>query len=198
MNDVYYHIYNRGAHKEAIFLDDFDYQRMLKLLYIANSENAFEIRNLSDINFFEIDRGSNLVEIVAYCLMPNHFHIALKVTDVSHPENITRFLRKLCTGYTNYFNLKYKHSGTILQGASKKKPVFTKDHLDILINYIHLNPFNLDNPSLSKDYKIDHLEDAMKKCARYEYSSYKDYLSVPRQQSKIIASGCVTSVSSKP
>jgi len=184
-----FHVYNRGAHKAAVFLDSSDYWRMLRLLYIANNEEPFEMANLKTKDFFSIKRRHRLVDIFAYCLMPNHFHIALKLQDVSHPGNLTRFMRKLCTGYSNYFNKKYDHSGTIWQGPFKKKDVFDQNYGDILVNYIHFNPyFGIKEPNLTKEARADHLGRAMAYSRAYVYSSFQDYLGEERLQSTILSS----------
>ena len=101
-----YHVYNRGAHKAPIFNDPMDYDRFLCLLYLANSSKSFEFRTIeSDI--FQISRPSTLVDICAYCLMPNHFHLALHEKE---DRGIERFMKKLCIAYVMYYNLKYGHS----------------------------------------------------------------------------------------
>ncbi|MEK7501464.1 MAG: transposase [Patescibacteria group bacterium] len=187
MQEVYHHIYNRGAHKAVVFNDTSDYWRMLKLLYIANNTEPFEIANIREKDIFSIKRKSSLVDIVAYCLMPNHFHIALKLQDVSHPEKaLTSFMRKLCTGYSNYYNRKYDHSGTIWQGPFKQKDVYTKDYIETLIPYIHLNPYGIKVPDMTKEARAEHMTEAIEYSKNYEFSSYKDYLGESRQQTSII------------
>lgn len=140
MQEPYNHIYNRGAHKLPVFIDEMDYFRMVRLLYIANSVKPFVIRELPE-DIFTVDRGETLVHVVAYCLMPNHIHIALKKKPSENPYNISIFMRKLMTGYSNYFNTKYRHSGTIWQGAYKEKTAYDTDYINTLINYIHLNDY---------------------------------------------------------
>jgi len=196
MQEVYHHIYNRGAHKAAIFHDAFDYWRMLKLLYIANNTEPFEINNLGEKNIFSIERKCPLVDIISYCLMPNHIHIALKLREetppdsnreVSPPENpITRFMRKLCTGYSGYYNRKYDHSGTIWQGPFKEKGVYDEDYIRTLIRYIHLNPYSIKEPHMTKEARAEHLDESIAYCKQYEYSSFKDYLGEVRQQTPIL------------
>lgn len=184
-NNVYHHIYNRGAHKAAIFLDGGDYYRMLKLLYIANNDEPFVISRLPE-NIFTIERKKILVDIIAYCLMPNHIHIALKKTNTDQCgqwDNITKFIHKLTTGYSAYFNKKYNHSGTIWQGSYKEKTVYDGLYIKTLIDYIHLNPADLKHESVSKNAsKSEKLDFAM----NYEYSSIKDYEGISRPQSAIL------------
>ncbi len=186
----YYHIYNRGAHKNPMFLDAFDYWRMLKLLYISNNTKPFNISDIGEKNIFEIDREDTLVDIVAYCLMPNHIHIAIKSkTDLKNDPGISKFMQKLCTGYSMYFNKKYDHSGTIWQGSYKKKISDDEiEYMKTLINYIHLNPYGIKEPEMTKEARKEHPEEAWAYSLNYEYSSLKDYLLEvkPREQKPIL------------
>lgn len=181
-DEIFHHVYNRGAHKANIFLDNLDYIRMIKLLYIANNDEPFILSRLPE-NVFAIDRKKVLVDIVAYCLMPNHIHIALKkrTPGKSPPrDNMTIFIHKLMTGYSSYFNIKYSHSGTIWQGAYKEKPVYDETYIQTLINYIHLNPCDLIDPLKNT------LEARVDFAINYEYSSLKDFNGVIRPQSAIL------------
>jgi putative transposase len=180
-----HHIYNRGAHKAEIFRDHLDYERMLKLLHIANNDEGFELRKMPE-NVFAIERKNPLVDIVAYCLMPNHIHIALKLRNEHGNYGVSRFMQKLATGYTNYFNIKYDHSGTIWQGSYKEKIAFDEKYAQILINYIHLNPFGIKEPGITKEARLERIEDAIKYSCAYEYSSLRDYLGMNRLQSSIL------------
>jgi len=174
MQSIYYHIYNRGAHKAPVFNDTGDYWRMLKLLYIANNTEPFEIREIErrHADIFSVEKKQVLVDIVAYCLMPNHFHLILKAAEAEHPQladvqlpqkikhpfsAISRFIHCVCTGYSNYFNRKYDHSGTIWQGEFKEKEVFDQDYMKTLINYVHLNPYSIKEPHMTKEARTEHL-----------------------------------------
>jgi len=179
----YYHIYNRGAHKAKCFIDAVDYRRFLNLLYLANDTKPVRISDLNPSKIYEQKRNDTLVEIIAYCLMPNHFHILLREkTECSK----TKFIQKLCTGYSMYYNKKYSHSGIIFQGSYKFKLVNTDDYFRYLIQYIHLNPFGIEEPELMKTAKLRYLQKAIKYSKKYEYSSYKDYCGVHRAQSVIL------------
>jgi putative transposase len=111
----YYHIYNRGAHKVPIFSDPSDFDRFMALLYIANTSKRLVFRLLPE-NVFSIEKPDTLVNIFVYCLMPNHFHIGMIEKE---EQGIARFIEKLCTAYSMYYNKKYDHSGTLLQGQYK-------------------------------------------------------------------------------
>lgn len=164
---------------------------MLKLLYIANCTKPFNISNFGKKNIFQVDRTETLVDIVCYCLMPNHIHVALKSkTDLERDPGITKFMHKLCTGYTMYFNKKHNHSGTIWQGPYKEK--ISDDELDYmktLINYIHLNPYGIKEPEMTKEARKEHPQEAWMYSLNYEFSSLKDYLreARPRDQKTILS-----------
>ncbi|MBU6426702.1 transposase [Patescibacteria group bacterium] len=180
----YYHLYNRGAHKAPVFNDACDYERFVRLLYAANGERLFKLRDIPEDRAFDFDRGNPLVDVIAYCLMPNHFHIAVRERQ---RYGTTEFLRKICTGYGCYYNIKYKHSGTIFQGKYKCKPVDKIEYLTILINYIHLNPFGIKEPNITKEARIEHMSEAIEYSKDYEYSSFKDYLGENRAVRGILA-----------
>ena len=98
----YYHIYNRGTDKRTIFLDPHNYQRFIALLYACNTTEPVNIsdhlkkgRTFSEV--FDIERDNTLVEIGAYCLMPNHFHLLIREKTEG---GISAFMRKLLTGYS--------------------------------------------------------------------------------------------------
>ncbi len=161
---------------------------MLKLLYVANSSSAFQLRDHGEANIFEINRSDTLLDIVCYCLMPNHIHIAVKSkSDLENDPSITKFMHKLCTGYSMYFNLKYKHSGTLWEGGFKKKIADDElDYIKILINYIHLNPYSIKEPQMTKEARKEHPQEAFEYSKNYEYSSLKDYLGEVRPQGTIL------------
>ena len=182
----YYHIYNRGAHKAPIFCDEFDYQRMLSLLYIKNSIVNIKFSNINSEKIYSYNRDDTEVDIIAYCLMPNHFHLVLKeITE----GGISRFVHKLCTSYSMYFNNKYDHSGTVFQGQYKYKHVGDEIYLQYLIDYVHLNPFGIEEPDLMKTAKREHIDEAIEYSKNYEYSSFKDYLGEERMQGVILYQG---------
>ena len=178
----YYHVYNRGAHKAPIFLDGSDYERFLYLLYMANDDKKLIFKSLKPGDIFTYPR-STLVDIKAYCLMPNHFHLALHEKTEG---GITIFIHKLCTAYSSYYNRKYDHSGTLFQGQYKSRHVDNDDYFRYLIQYIHLNPYGIKEPHMTKDAKKEYPEEAFEYSKTYEYSSFKDYLGEQRRQASIL------------
>ena len=124
-----------------------------------------------------------LVDIFSYCLMPNHFHIGCKE---KNEKSIETFIHRVCTAYSMYYNIKYKHSGTIFQGQYKEKHVDNDEYLRYLIEYIHLNPFGIEEPHLLRSAKQEYKDEAIAYSKTYEYSSFKDYLGELRPQNSII------------
>ncbi|MFZ2038866.1 MAG: transposase [Minisyncoccia bacterium] len=181
----YYHIYNRGTDKRIIFNNDYDRNRFLVLLYLANSSHGFQIRTdvgrkLSD--YFNDDRGETLVDVCCYCLMPNHFHVLVKE---KVEGGITKFLLKLKTSYSSYYNKKNERKGTLFETTFKAEHVDNDNYLKYLFSYIHLNPVKLIDPAW-KENGVRDFNDSYNFLKQYEYSSYLDYLNDDRVQKVII------------
>lgn len=130
--NAYYHVYNRGVEKRTIFLDDNDYVVFLGLLkkYLigkaARSANRHAFDNLSED-----------VYLIAYCLMPNHFHLLFLQTEQAA---ITRLMRRVMTAYAMYFNHRYNRVGGLFQGRYKASRITTDAYLYHISRYIHMNP----------------------------------------------------------
>jgi len=177
LNDNYYHIYNRGTDKRQVFSDNSDYARFVHYLYEFN-DKKFD-RNISR----KIERGlasfiqgprDLLVEIVAFCLMPNHFHLILKQLK---DDGIAQFMQKVGTGYTMYFNKKNQRSGSLFQGTYKSISIEKDEYLNHLSRYIHLNPVEL----IESNWKMEGIKywDKVKEFLRsYRWSSYLDYAGI--------------------
>ncbi|MFA6006303.1 MAG: transposase [Candidatus Paceibacterota bacterium] len=154
--DSFHHVYNRGVDKRVIFEEDKDYKRFLLYLQVLNdtevqSPNTFEV--LSQ-RAEEDEKKERLADVVAFCLMPNHFHLLLHEC---REGGISRFMQRLGTAYTMYFNEKNDRSGALFQGPFKSKLVDDEEYLLGVIDYIHLNP-----------REIEHLSE-------YRWSSYHDF-----------------------
>lgn len=186
-----YHIYNRGAHKQAIFTSERDYERFMLLLYLANTREPVQLGNLltkyrgrSSMEIFDdVVFGERLVDVLAYALMPNHFHLVLKQRS---DEAITLFMRKVSTAYSMYFNTKYEHSGVLFQGRFKSSHVGDEAYFRYIFSYVHLNPVGIVNP----DWETAGIRDAdavRKFLKTYRYSSYPDYSVGIRPETKLLA-----------
>lgn len=114
--DNYYHVYNRGNNKDLIFFEDKNY-----LYFLTKIEKAF----------------SGKIELVAYCLMPNHYHLLVKV---NKDGGLEEAMQKISTGYTRAINLAYNRTGHLFQGRFKNKFIPNNEYLLHLSRYIHRNP----------------------------------------------------------
>lgn len=192
VQNEFYHVYNRGNGKNAIFLDDEDYNRFVKILYVCNTENKFVFRDqITDhkIDAFDFERGDTLVDILGWVLMPNHFHIIL----ISHRydlwENgynpITEFMRKVSTSYAMYFNKKYTRTGSLFEGRFKSRHINEENYFNYIFAYVHLNPIKL----FQSDWKINGIKDKIKATEylkNYRYSSFPDYFMESRKEGRVI------------
>ena len=180
-NEIY-HIYNRGVEKRNVFISDKDYFRFIHNLFEFNDKapacNIFY--KLPFLNSYEVGLRKNptrkcVVEILAFCLMPNHFHLMVRQ---KHSNGITEFMRKLGTGYTNYFNLKYKRVGSLFQGKFRAIHLNRQAYFLYLPFYIHLNPLDLIISNWrEKEIKEIEVDKAVKFLDKYRWSSYLDYIS---------------------
>ena len=178
----FYHLYNRGSNKMPVFLDSSDKKRFIKLLFVCNSHKPVVLKTIQGQSLDKIDRGETLVDVGAYCLMPNHFHLLIK----EKVENgISEFMKKISTGYSMYFNKRYERTGGLFEGTFKATHANDDEYLKYLFAYIHLNSVKLIEP----DWKENGIKD--KNAANvflkgYEFSSHVDYLGVERTESLVL------------
>ncbi len=181
----FYHLYNRGNDKREMFFDESDYLRFQVLLYVCNCTNKIHISNFENTSIeglFSANRDETLVDIGAYCLMPNHFHLLVK----EKVENgISLFMQKLCTGYTMYFNKKYHKTGSLLAGTFKAKHLNYDQYLKYQFAYIHLNPVSIIDSGW-KEKKLTNRVAAKTFLKQFNYSSYKDYIGENREEGNIL------------
>ena len=130
--DVFYHVYARGASKKRIFLDEEDYLKFLQLLerYLS-PEDARNPYGVPYPNFY------NKVDLLAYCLMPNHFHLLVYQRQV---HMLTSLMQSVMTSYSRYFNKKYRRSGPLFESRFRASAILDEAYLEHITRYIHLNP----------------------------------------------------------
>ena len=183
----YYHVYNRGNDKRKIFLDWRDHWRFLTLLYVANSSSVIHLSDhekKEPISLLDLPRPETLVDIGAYCLMPNHFHILLREPSDS---NTSRFMLKLQTGYSMYFNKKYQRTGSLFEGPFRAKHITDDNHLKYLFAYIHLNPVKISDPQNWEKKIIPDINQAKNYLSHYRFSSLPHYLGEKLPEGKIVS-----------
>lgn len=185
VEDQIYHIYNRGIEKRETFLENKDYFRFIHDMFEFNDENPVinnfnHLKKVKDnsnsIEVIEVEPRYHkprklLVEIMAFVLMPNHFHFLLKQ---KQENGIIKFMQKLGTGYTMYFNKKNERVGSLFQGRFKAVLVEKESHFIYLPSYIHLNPLDLDYRG-STSIELQ-LKDKLEFLENYRWSSYPDYI----------------------
>ncbi|PIU77969.1 MAG: hypothetical protein COZ28_03575 [Candidatus Moranbacteria bacterium CG_4_10_14_3_um_filter_44_15] len=132
VNNEFYHIYNRGVDKREVFSDDHDCTRFLLSMNLLNDKQDglmikwrdYQrcVKNANPGDFLKLNfrKREYLVDIVSYCLMSNHYHFVLKQ---NVEKGIERFLQKLGTSYTKYFNKKYQRNGSLFQGTFKSSHI---------------------------------------------------------------------------
>lgn len=129
---AYYHVYNRGAGRQVIFRDNSDKKMFLGLL-ARHLDPASNLARTDKIPYEKYD-----VELIAYCLMSNHFHLLLyQEKDIAA---ITKLMRSVSTSYTMYFNQRHDQSGHLFQGVFKASRIDSDQYLAHITRYIHLNP----------------------------------------------------------
>lgn len=180
----FYHIYNRGTEKRTIFMSRSDQDRFLALLYLANQSSPADLKlqGRTLLEIVEQRTSAPLIEIVAYCLMPNHFHLLIRELEEG---GISKFMQKITTGYTMYFNKKNERSGALFQGKFKATHVADDRYLRYLISYIHLNPIKLIEPKWKETGIMDKAH-AEKYLETYMPSSYLDYLGKRRPEGMLL------------
>jgi len=171
VNNEIYHIYNRGVEKRDIFSEEKDYFRFIHDLLEFN--DILSAGRFSEVGLPKVENPRKLlINILAFCLMPNHYHLLLMQ---KKEGGITKFMRKMGTGYTNYFNKKYDRVGPLFQGKFKAKLVKNDEYLLHLSNYIHLNPIELVEREWPQQ-KIENINKAKLFLKNYKWSSLSDYL----------------------
>lgn len=178
-----YHVLSRGVDKRKIFLDDKDYYRFVHDLFEFNDEDptfnvGYFFRNKSiDVRRQYIGNRKPrklLVEILAFCLMPNHYHLLIRPLS---DDAVSRFMKKLNTGYAKYFNGKYKRKGALFESRYKLVPIVDEAHFIHIPYYIHLNPLDLVAPEW-RSREMNNYPEAVKFLENYRWSSHLDYAGV--------------------
>jgi len=141
INGEYYHIFNRGVDKREIFSDREDLFRFFQSMDEFNAINP--IGSIYANSFVKKDKlrrptskCDKLVNFVAFCLNPNHYHFILEqLVD----GGISEFMKRLGGGYTKRFNDKHKRSGSLFQGRFKSVHINTNEYLLHVSAYVNLN-----------------------------------------------------------
>lgn len=159
----FYHVYNRGVEKREIFLDEQDYAVFLSYLkFYLSPPPPQKIKFDLEPKVYpsrELKNFNDQIELMCYCLMPNHFHFLIRQNERT---SMTKFIRSLSTRYSMYFNRKYERVGSLFQGRYKAVSVESEQQLLYLSHYIHRNP----TPTSRSVLEVEN----------YRYSSLRNYL----------------------
>src|SRR3989344_586186 len=177
----YYHVYNRGIDKGLIFRDKSDWTRMQNLLYLCNNTESVVFKQIQGVPL-EVKRGKQVVDIVCYALMSNHFHLILRE---KRQGGISKFMSKVMTAYSMYFNTKYDRTGPLLCKPFRASHVSGDEYFRWVFSYVTLNPLGKFDP-LWKTRGVGNVAAARKFMEKYNYSSYYDYFVKDRPQTKIL------------
>lgn len=169
----YYHLYNRGVEKRIIFADELDYKTFISYLKIyltplnlqgptLKADDGTTIPPSRQLNNFATE-----IVLLAYCLMPNHFHLLLKQNS---ERAIASFMQSIITKYVRYFNKRYQRVGGLFQDKYKCVKIESEDQYAYLSKYIHRNPLR-ERPTRTDLVGL----------REYKYSSYGNYLGLFKQ-----------------
>ena len=186
-----YHLYTRGVDKRTIFASEQDSERFLALLSLCNSKESVRIkpgRGEPSAKAFGAENASErIVGIFAYALMPNHIHLIVREKKTG---GISKFMLKLMTAYSMYFNTKYERSGPLFTRPFRSKHIDTDEYFQWVFAYVHLNPLGL----FQSDWKEKGLSDkdgGVEFMRAYRYGSYQDYFRGTRPESRILERGAL-------
>lgn len=168
-NEIY-HVFNRGVASQPTFFNKRDYDRALESFFYYQNSNppikysrflSLSVKHRAEILEDLSKKKNYLVEIISYCLMPNHFHFLLRQ---SKDGGIAKLMGNFTNSYTRYINTKQERTGPLFTGKFKSVRVETQEQLLHVSRYIHLNPYT--------SFVVKTLEGL----TRYPYSSLPEFL----------------------
>lgn len=163
MQKDYFHVINRGLEKKLLFISGKDLTRFVDTLsyyQYKDSPARFSFRKRPGIVPNSDKPRVPLVEIVCFCLMPDHFHLLL---NQRAPQGVSMFLSKVTNSYTRYFNARYKRKGPLVQGTFKAVEIENDNDLLNISRHIHLDPL------------LNHIVSDLK---AFPFSSYPHFLGI--------------------
>ncbi len=169
VTNYYYHVYNRGVNKRPLFHKKKDYKRAINLIkfyrkldYPIRFSKFLQLSNNQRKEIWQrLEKSNAYVDIIAYCLMPNHFHfLIIQKSDIG----TSKFMANFQNSYAKYFNIKYKRIGPLFQGQFKAVKIDSEEQLLHVSRYIHLNPYS---SAIVKNTE---------KLLTYKWSSLPEYL----------------------
>lgn len=161
------HIYNRGNNRMTLFRTKTDFQWFIEKINRLNLYDTFGV--------------------IAFCLMPNHYHFLLKIKS---ENSLTKFFHRAQLAYAKYFNRKYGHRGHVFESRFKAKLITDDKHALAVCRYIHLNPVRsalVDKPEL---WDFSNLKDVFNPETKKIYREfYSHYFNTVREYKDFVNSG---------
>jgi len=189
-NNSYYHIYNRSIAKFVIYNNQKEYGRMFDLIslirFVDFNYKMSRFKELKEdkqnqiINILQLT-GKTYVDIVAYCIMPTHFHLILKQ---NMDDGITKYMAKLLNSYTKYFNTKHNRKGPLWTTRFKNILIEDDEQLIHLTRYIHLNPTSAKLVNDPKDWLFSSYNEYLGNSKNDYICSYKQILDIKPDEYK--------------
>ncbi|MBI2330564.1 transposase [Candidatus Daviesbacteria bacterium] len=169
-----YHVFNRGLDRRSTFTDKKEFERFQKLIKfyrhidipIRFSQVNHQPQEIREKILTDLYKSGRMIDILSYCIMPNHIHFLLKQTE---EKGISTFISNITNAYTKYFNTKNKRIGPLFEGVFKAVHIESEEQLIHVSRYIHLNPV------ASGIIPDEELED-------YRWSSYPEFLSLSSEE----------------
>ena len=163
-----YHVFNRGVDRRSVFTNTKEFERAKNLARFYRHKNTpvrfsqviQQPQDIRDQILNDLYKSERLVDILAFCIMPNHFHFLLKQNS---KKGIPIFMANFTNAYTKYFNTKHKRFGPLLEGIFKAVFIESDEQLLHVSRYIHLNPAT---SSIIEESQL----------SSYGWSSYPEYL----------------------
>lgn len=171
----FYHIFNKSIANYKIFRGKANFYRFIQILDYYNdinpkiglSQYLKSQRNTPEVDLLQ-PKENSVLKLTTFCLMPDHYHLQLKVLN---DRFIYKFLNLIGMAYTRYFNTKFRRKGPLWQSSYKAVRVISSEQMLHLSRYIHLNP--------TSGGLVENPED-------WEFSSYRNYINNPKILNEII------------
>lgn len=136
--NAYYHVYNQGLGSREIFIDNEDYQKFLYYLEAYTLTPAKVLERFPDLPVRLKDKNlSDEIQLIAYCLMPDHFHLLVKQ---KLARSLPKLLKQITNAYTTYFNAKYHRYGAVMKGRYRAVLIESEFIVIQMVRFVHLNP----------------------------------------------------------
>lgn len=175
----YYHVFNKSIAGFRIFHGPDDFGRMKNILQYYKCKNVLlpftrfvEFSSIKQAGLWQSliafsNQKEQMVQIVAYCIMPTHIHLVVKQLS---ENGISMFMSNVLNSYARYFNLKYGRKGPLWVGRFKRVLIETDEQLWHVIRYLHLNPTTAN---------------LVQKPIQWSFSSYAEYLGFIDQEKSL-------------